>query len=73
MKTYNKKLFKSRSNKVFAGVMGGFGEYFEIDPVLFRTVYTGFSIFTGIFPGVVAYLLMSIIMPSEKVIYTINN
>ena len=73
MKTYNKKLFRSRDNKVFAGVMGGFGEYFNVDPVLFRVVYLGFSIFTGIFPGILAYILMILIMPLEKDIIVIKS
>ena len=65
MKTYNKTLYKSADNKVIAGVMGGLGEYFEIDPVVFRVGYTAFSIFSGLFPGTLAYLLMAIMMPSR--------
>ncbi len=67
MKTYNKKLYKSSDNKVIAGVMGGLGEYFDIDPVIFRVIYTAFSVFTGVFPGILAYLLMAIVMPTHPV------
>jgi phage shock protein C len=31
-----KHLYRSRDDKIFAGVCGGIGEYFDIDPVLFR-------------------------------------
>lgn len=73
MKTYNKKLFRSSENKVFGGVMGGFGEYFDIDPVLLRVIYLGFSVFTGVLPGILAYLLMASIMPVRKNNIDINN
>ncbi len=63
MKTYNKRLYKSEDNKVIAGVMGGLGEYFDIDPVVFRVAYTAFSFFTAIVPGILAYILMAIVMP----------
>ncbi len=70
MKTYEKRLYKSEDNKVIAGVMGGLGEYFDIDPVVFRVAYTAFSFFTGIAPGVLAYILMAIVMPHKpKVIF----
>lgn len=65
MKTYNKKLYKSSDNKVISGVMGGLGEYFDIDPVVFRVIYTAFSCFTAVVPGILAYILMAIVMPSR--------
>lgn len=65
MKTPNKKLYKSRDNKVIAGVMGGLGDYFDIDPVIFRVAYTGFSVFTALAPGILAYILMAVIMPNK--------
>jgi phage shock protein C len=68
MKTYNKKLYKSDDNKVIFGVMGGLGEYFDVDPVVFRIAYTAFSFFTGIAPGILAYVLMAIVMPSKPTV-----
>lgn len=65
MKTYNKRLYKSSDNRVISGVMGGLGEYFDIDPVIFRVAYTGFSVFTAFVPGIIAYILMAIVMPSK--------
>jgi phage shock protein C len=68
--TRNKKLYRSATNRIICGVMGGFGEYFDVDPVLLRVIYTGFSVFTGIVPGIVAYLLMTLMMPKrEEVIH----
>jgi len=60
-----KKLYKSKHNKVIAGVMGGLGEYLELDPVLMRVLFLGLSAFTGIVPGVLAYFFMALVMPVE--------
>jgi phage shock protein C len=61
-----KKLYKSKENKVFSGVIGGLGEYFEIDPVLLRLVWLFFLVFTGIIPGLFFYLLASLIVPKKQ-------
>lgn len=65
MKTYAKRLYKSRDNKILAGVMGGLGEYFDVDPVLFRVVYIAITMSTAVVPGIIAYVLMAIIMPTR--------
>lgn len=70
MKTYEKKLYRSNENKIIAGIMGGLGEYFDIDPVIFRVGYLAFSAFTGVMPGVLAYILMMLVVPKKpKVIH----
>jgi len=58
-----KKLHRSKNNKVFAGIIGGIGEYFDIDPVLFRVVWILILVFTGFVPAIVAYFLMMLIVP----------
>lgn len=63
MSMKNKKLYRSRENKVFLGIMGGLGEYFEIDPVLLRAGYIFVSVFGMFWPGVIAYLFMALIIP----------
>lgn len=73
MKTYNKKLYRSEENKVIAGVMGGLGEYFDVDPVLFRVIYLLLTIFTAAIPGVLAYILMILIVPKQRVVREVNN
>ena len=65
MKEINKKLYRSNDNKVIFGVMGGFGEYFDVDPVMLRVAYILISVFTAFFPGVIAYILMAIVMPKK--------
>lgn len=58
-----KRLYRSKTNKVLAGVMGGIGEYFDVDPVLIRLVYLLLTVFTGLVPGLVGYLLAVLIVP----------
>jgi phage shock protein C len=60
-----KKLYKSRDNKVVAGVLGGMGEYFEVDPVLLRVGYIFLMIFTAGVPGVIAYALAAFVIPDK--------
>lgn len=60
-----KKLYKSEKSKIFGGVIGGLGEYFDVDPLLFRVIWLLVVIFTGIVPGVVAYLFALIIIPRK--------
>ncbi|HEY4528540.1 MAG TPA: PspC domain-containing protein [Candidatus Paceibacterota bacterium] len=60
-----KKLYRSNTNKVFAGICGGVGEYFEVDPTLLRLVWLLIVIFSGIFPGVITYLFALLIVPKH--------
>ncbi len=58
-----KKLYRSRTNRIFAGIVGGLGEYFNIDPVLLRLIWVLVVIFTGLVPGVLVYLIAIYIIP----------
>ena len=60
-----KKLYRSSTNKVFAGICGGLGEYSNIDPVLLRLFWLLVVIFSGVVPGVVAYILAIFIIPKK--------
>lgn len=61
----SKKLYRSRTNRVISGVMGGLGEYSSVDPVLVRIVYITLTAFTAVVPGVLAYILMAMVMPEN--------
>lgn len=56
-----KRLYRSRKNKVIAGVCGGIAEYFDVDPVLIRLIAVLF-LFTG-GASLIAYIVGMIIMP----------
>ena len=60
-----KQLRKSNTNKKIAGVCGGIGEYFGIDPTLVRLGFVALSLFGG--GGLVVYITAAIIMPEGVV------
>jgi len=59
-----RKLRRSKKERVFLGVLGGIAEYLEIDPVLVRLLYLLLFIFNPA-AMTVFYFLAAIIMPSE--------
>jgi len=61
-----KKLTRSISNKMFAGVMGGLGEFFSIDANLFRLTYALVTVFTGFIPGIAGYIIAIAIVPEAS-------
>lgn len=61
-----KKLFRSEENKIWAGVMGGVGEYFNVDPTLVRLLWLVLVVATGLFPGLVAYFIAVLIVPKKE-------
>lgn len=60
-----KKVYRSETNKVWLGVFGGLGEYLSIDPVILRLIFILVFVFTGFFPGLIAYLLAAMVMPKK--------
>lgn len=61
-----KRLYRSRTDKKIAGVCGGLGEYFGIDPVIVRIVFV-VLIFMGV--GILLYLISWLIIPKQPEIY----
>ncbi len=58
-----KQLYKSRTNRKIAGVCGGIGEYFNIDPTLIRLGFVALSFLAG--GGLAVYIIAAIIMPEQ--------
>lgn len=56
-----RKLFRSRTNSMLAGVCGGLGEYLNVDPTIFRVVAVLLIFADGI--GILAYLIGWVIIP----------
>lgn len=61
-----KRLYRSEENKVLAGICGGLGEYFDVDPVLVRVVVIVAIVLTGVLPGVLLYILFIFIIPKKS-------
>lgn len=59
----NKKLYRSKTDRRIAGVCGGLGNYFDIDPTIIRLAWVIALFFAG--GGLFAYLLAMIIVPQE--------
>lgn len=59
----NKKLYKSTENRVLCGVCGGFGEYFNLDPVVVRIILVILSVLG--FSGVLVYIIAALVMPEK--------
>jgi len=62
-----RKLYRSRSNKKLAGVLGGLGEYWKIDPTIIRLIFLIIFFITAIFPFLIAYIIAAIIIPLEPI------
>jgi phage shock protein C len=58
-----RKLYRSRENKILAGVCGGLGEYFQIDPVIIRLLWIVLSLVWGF--GVILYIIAIFIIPPQ--------
>ena len=56
-------LRRSNTNRVLAGVSGGLGEYFGVDPVLFRVLFATSAFFGGV--GIIAYLVAWAVIPER--------
>jgi phage shock protein C len=58
-----RRLHRSRTNRVLAGVCGGLAEYYGSDPTAVRLVTVVLGLFTGIVPMVVVYIVAAIVVP----------
>jgi phage shock protein C len=57
------RLWRSRSNRVIAGVLGGLAERLDVSPGSLRVLYVILSIFSAGFPGILIYLVLWAVMP----------
>ena len=64
MRTERQPLRRSRSNRMVAGVCGGLADFFGISSFWFRLAFL-IALIPGGVPGIVLYLLMVLIVPSE--------
>jgi phage shock protein PspC (stress-responsive transcriptional regulator) len=56
-------LRRRTADRVIGGVAGGLGDYFNVDPLLFRIGFVGLIIFGG--AGLVLYLIAWLLLPAE--------
>lgn len=58
-----KRLYRSRENRMIAGICGGLGEALEIDPTIIRLLFVFVGIITGIVPAIITYIIGWLIIP----------
>ncbi|VVB62490.1 PspC domain protein [uncultured archaeon] len=58
-----KKLYRSRKNRVIAGICGGLAEYFDIDPIIVRLITLILVLSFG--AGLIVYIIAWIVVPEE--------
>lgn len=59
------RLTRSTTDKIVAGVCGGLARYVGVDPTLVRVVVALACFFTAIFPGVIVYTILAIVIPRD--------
>ncbi|MFC1957231.1 PspC domain-containing protein [Chloroflexota bacterium] len=59
-----KRLYRSRSDRMICGVCGGLAKYFDIDPVIVRIIVVLLAFASG--AGVLAYIILAIVVPLES-------
>lgn len=58
-----KRFTRSSTDKVLAGVCGGLGAYFELDPTVFRIIFVVATFFGGF--GLLLYIILALLVPAE--------
>ena len=58
-----KRLYRSRTDRKLAGVLGGMAEYFGVDPSWVRIAYVILTIVTGVAPLAFLYVVMTFVVP----------
>ncbi len=57
------RLYRSPTDRVILGVCGGLAEYFDADPTAVRLLWFIVTVFTGIVPFLIIYLIMGVVVP----------
>ena len=58
-----KRLYRSRKDRMIAGVCGGLAEYFNIDPVIVRVLAV--VLLFGAGTGFLAYIVLWVVVPED--------
>ncbi len=61
-----KRLYRSRKNRILAGVCAGIADYFNVDPTIVR-ILAVIALVIFNFASVLAYLIMILIVPLEPI------
>ena len=59
----NKRLYRSRNDRLIAGVMGGWARYLGLDPSFLRLAFVILVLFAALSPDVFLRLTMAFVLP----------
>ncbi len=58
-----KRIYRSRNDRMIAGVAGGLAAYFNIDPMFVRLAFVVLGLFNGL--GLILYIVLWLLVPVE--------
>ena len=58
-----RRLYRSQTEKMIAGVCGGLGEVLDVDPTIVRVVFVLLALLAG--HGILLYIILWLIMPRQ--------
>lgn len=64
------RLLRSSSSRMLAGVCAGFGRYLGIDATIVRVLVALVTFFTAIVPGIIVYIVLALVIPSDDAVGT---
>lgn len=64
-----KRLYRSRTNRMISGVCGGIAEYFNVDPTVIRLIAVLLFFMGAVIGGIIAYIICAAIIPEAPIGY----
>ncbi len=66
-----RKLYRSDTDRMIAGVCGGLGEYLDVDSTVVRLLFV-LAILAGFGSAILLYLILMVIMPLKSQTVTVS-
>ena len=66
-----RKLYRSDSDRIIAGVCSGLGEYLDVDPTVVRLLFV-LAVLAGFGWGLLLYFILMIIVPLKGQVTTVS-
>jgi phage shock protein C len=60
-----KKLYRSLTQKMVAGICGGLAEYFDIDVSIIRLIFIAIALASALIPMFIFYIIAWIVIPTQ--------
>lgn len=57
---------RSSNEKKLGGVCAGIADYIDTDPTVIRVLWIVLTFFTAVFPGILLYIILWVVMPAGK-------